>query len=173
MTETSVSSTAAPTSAPIGFVWMTLATWFGTGLSPRAPGTVGSLGSLVLWAPLVLLDTAWWVRLLASVVVFVVGVVASNRVCAVRGEDPQIIVIDEVAGMGVTLLFVGPSIAALVIGFACFRLFDISKPWPVSWADQKIHGGLGVMLDDVLAGVYALLLTTLVVRYALPLIGLT
>ncbi len=152
---------------------MAVATWFGSGLSPTAPGTVGSLASLVLWAPLVLLEAPSWARLLAVVVVFVVGVVASDRVCAVRGEDPQIIVIDEVAGMGITLLCVGPSVAALVVGFACFRLFDISKPWPVSWADQKIHGGLGVMLDDVLAGVYALLLTTIVVRYALPLLGLS
>lgn len=151
---------------------MALATWFGTGLSPKAPGTVGSLGSLVLWAPLVLLEAPWWARLLAVVVVFVVGVIASDRVCAVRGEDPQIIVIDEVAGMGITLLLAAPSIAVLIVGFACFRLFDIAKPWPVSWADQKIHGGLGVMLDDVLAGVYALILTTVVVRYALPALGI-
>lgn len=151
---------------------MVLATWFGTGLSPKAPGTVGSLGSLVLWAPLVMLETAWWLRLLVAAVVFGVGVVASDRVCAVRGEDPQIVVIDEVVGMGIALALVGPSWPAIVVGFAAFRLFDIAKPWPVSWADQKIGGGLGVMLDDALAGVYALLLTTVVVRYALPVVGL-
>lgn len=166
MVATDRSSSVAP-------VWMALATFFGAGLSPRAPGTVGTLASMVLWAPLVLLDTPWWVRLLAVAVVFVVGVAASNAVCAARGEDPQIVVIDEVAGMGVTVLLLGPSVPALIVAFACFRLFDISKPWPVSWADRRVHGGLGVMLDDMFAGVYALLLTTLVVRYALPTLGLS
>ena len=152
-------------------LWLALATWFGTGLSPRAPGTVGTLGSLVLWAPMVLLGTPSWARLLAVVVVFVVGVVASNHVVRVRGEDPQLIVIDEVAGMGITILLAAPTWPSLVVGFACFRLFDIWKPWPVRWADRKVKGGLGVMLDDVLAGVYALAVLTLIERVAFPALG--
>lgn len=161
-----------PTAARPSPFWLALATWFGTGLSPKAPGTVGTLGSLVLWAPLVLMDTAWWVRLLAAVVVFVVGVVASNHVVRFRGEDPQFIVIDEVAGMGLTILWAAPTWPSLVVGFACFRLFDIWKPWPVRWADRKVKGGLGVMLDDVLAGVYACALLTLIERFAFPALGL-
>ncbi len=134
---------------------MLLATWFGSGLSPKAPGTMGTIASMVLWAPLVMLDTPWWARVVAVVVVFVVGVAASNAVVASRGEDPQLIVIDEVAGMGITLILASSSWLSLVVGFALFRLFDIWKPWPVRWADRQVKGGLGVMLDDVLAGVYA------------------
>ncbi len=120
---------------------------------------------------MVLLGTPSWARLLAVVVVFVVGVVASNHVVRVRGEDPQLIVIDEVAGMGITILLAAPTWPSLVVGFACFRLFDIWKPWPVRWADRKVKGGLGVMLDDVLAGVYALAVLTLIERVAFPALG--
>ncbi len=116
---------------------------------------MGTIASMVLWAPLVMLDTPWWARVVAVVVVFVVGVAASNAVVASRGEDPQLIVIDEVAGMGITLILASSSWLSLVVGFALFRLFDIWKPWPVRWADRQVKGGLGVMLDDVLAGVYA------------------
>jgi phosphatidylglycerophosphatase A len=138
-------------------VWLALATWFGAGFAPKAPGTAGSLASLVLWGPLVLLDTSWGARLLAVVAVFALGVVAAQRVVDVRGEDPQIVVVDEVAGMGVALLVAPPTAWSLVAGFVLFRVFDIAKPWPVSWADRRVGGGVGVMLDDVLAGVYALI----------------
>jgi phosphatidylglycerophosphatase A len=152
---------------------LVVATWFGAGLSPRAPGTVGSLFSLVLWGPLVMLEAPWWARAVAAVVVFVVGVAASAVVVKSRGEDPQVVVIDEVAGMGVTLLLAAPSYTLLVLGFACFRLFDIWKPWPVSWADQQVGGGLGVMLDDVIAGVYAFMLLSILERWALPFVTAT
>ncbi len=135
---------------------MAVATFFGAGLSPRAPGTVGSAASLVLWAPLVLWGAPLLVRVVVVAVVFGLGVVASQRVVALRGEDPQIVVIDEVAGMGVALLFPWASPWYLLVGFVLFRFFDIVKPWPVSWADRRVGGGLGVMLDDMLAGLYAL-----------------
>jgi phosphatidylglycerophosphatase A len=136
---------------------MALATWFGAGLSPKAPGTVGSAASLVLWAPLVLLDTPLLARAFAVVAVFAFGVIAAQKVVEVRGDDPQVVVIDEVAGMGVSLLLAPASPWSLLAGFVLFRLFDIAKPWPVSWADRRVGGGLGVMLDDILAGAYALL----------------
>lgn len=150
---------------------LVVATWFGAGLSPKAPGTVGSLFSLALWAPLVLFEAPWWSRLGAAVVVFIVGVVASNIVVKERGEDPQVIVIDEVAGMGITLLFAPPSVSVLALGFVCFRVFDIWKPWPVSWADQKVGGGFGVMLDDVVAGVYALAVLLFLQTWLLPFVA--
>jgi phosphatidylglycerophosphatase A len=156
-------------SAP--FLAMAIATWFGTGLSPKAPGTVGSLGSLVLWAPLVLLETTWWVRLLATLAVFAIGTLASNAIVKAKGaEDPQIIVVDEVAGMGVTLLFAGNGWVSLAMGFVLFRIFDIWKPWPVRLADRNVKGGFGVMLDDVLAGVYALGCLVFLERYVVPLL---
>jgi phosphatidylglycerophosphatase A len=148
---------AASAAGRVAPVWFALATWFGAGLAPRAPGTVGSLASLVLWAPLVLGGSSWWARLLVVVAVFAFGVVAAQRVVDVRGEDPQVVVIDEVAGMGVALLLAPPTVWSLIAGFVLFRIFDIAKPWPVSWADRRVGGGVGVMLDDVLAGVYALL----------------
>ncbi len=153
-----------------GGLALVVASWFGAGLAPKAPGTVGSLFSLVLWAPLVLLEAPWWARAAAVVVVFVIGVAASNVVVRDRGEDPQVIVIDEVAGMGVTLLLAAPSITVLVLGFLCFRVFDIGKPWPVSWADQKIGGGLGVMADDMLAGVYAFAVLSVLEKFVLPIV---
>lgn len=151
-----------------GGLALVVASWFGAGLSPRAPGTVGSLFSLVLWAPLVWTETPWWLRAVVVVAVFAVGVAVSTVVVKDRGEDPQVIVIDEVAGMGVTLLLAAPSITVLSLGFLCFRVFDIAKPWPVSWADQKIGGGLGVMADDMLAGVYAFAVLSLLEKFALP-----
>jgi phosphatidylglycerophosphatase A len=147
---------------------LAVASWFGAGLSPKAPGTVGSLASLVLWAPLVLLEAPWWARAIVVVVVFAVGVVVSNVVVKDRGEDPQVVVIDEVAGMGLTLLVCAASWPLLAVGFVFFRVFDIAKPWPVSFADQKVGGGFGVMLDDIVAGGYALGCLVLFERYAWP-----
>ncbi len=123
------------------------------------PGTWGSLAAL---------PAAWFIQGafggtglgVASLAAFIVGVYASNAVIA-TGEDPDpgLIVIDEVAGQWITLLPVaGAATADPVLygmGFVFFRLFDILKPWPVSWADRKIKGGLGVMLDDVFAALYA------------------
>lgn len=146
--------------------WLALATWFGAGLSPRAPGTVGSVASLVLWGPMVLLDAPVGARLFAVFVVFAVGVAAAQKVVDVRGEDPQVVVIDEVAGMGIALLFPWASTWYLLVGFILFRVFDILKPWPVSWADRQVGGGFGVMLDDVIAGAYALLVFVGVVLFA-------
>jgi phosphatidylglycerophosphatase A len=148
---------------------LAVATWFGAGLSPRAPGTVGSLASLVLWAPLVLFESAWWVRLLVALAVFAVGTLAAQAIVKSKGaEDPQIVVVDEVAGMGCTLLFAANGWASLALGFALFRLFDIWKPWPVRWADRKVKGGFGVMLDDVLAGLYALACLMALERWVVP-----
>lgn len=133
-----------------------IGTFLGAGLSPRAPGTVGSLASLVVWAPLALYAVPWWVRALVALALFVVGTVAAETVVRAEGrEDPQKIVMDEVVGMGITLLF-STSLLSLALGTVLFRVFDITKPWPVSLADQRIKGGFGVMFDDVIAAGYAL-----------------
>lgn len=148
---------------------LVIGTFFGAGLSPRAPGTVGSLASLALWGPVVAGETAWWVRLILTAAIFLLGTVASEALVRARAtEDPQIVVIDEVAGMGITLLWAGPGVWSLVAGFVLFRLFDIWKPWPVRLADRKVKGGFGVMLDDVLAGGYALVALLFFERFLLP-----
>lgn len=146
-------------------------TFGGAGLSPKAPGTVGSIASLVLWAPLALLDVAWWWRLALAAALFALGTLAAEAV--VRGEgrqDPQKVVIDEVVGMGLTLLFAS-SWPSLVLGTVLFRVFDIAKPWPVSLADRRVKGGFGVMLDDVVAAGYALPLLLLIERVLWPLVA--
>ena len=132
-----------------------IATWFGAGLLPRAPGTWGSLAALPF---------AWGLARLggpvalaaAALVVFLVGWWAAELYVRRSGvADPAEVVVDEVAGQWLTLALVPPEPLLYLAGFALFRLFDIRKPWPVSWADREVGGGLGVMLDDVFAGLYA------------------
>jgi phosphatidylglycerophosphatase A len=140
---------------PLSDFRILLATWFGAGYAPVAPGTFGSLFALpVGWA----LANEGGVMALAIATVFVsvIGIWVANVYMAQAGEhDPGPVVIDEVAGQWLTLL---PMAAALTwqgvfIAFVLFRLFDIWKPWPISWADRSIDGGVGVMVDDILAGI--------------------
>ncbi len=142
-----------------------VATVFGAGLSPVAPGTVGSLVAvplawLLMWAsgPLGLF--------VAAVAVFALGWWASTvYVERTRIADPGAVVVDEVAGQWLVLVVAPLNVWYFAAGFVLFRVFDIVKPWPVSWADRRIKGGLGVMLDDVLAGVYGGAVMLLVVWF--------
>ena len=132
-----------------------LATWFGAGLSPVAPGTVGSLSALPL---AYLLNYYLGVVALAVgiVVVFLVGIWAAHSFSRrTASHDAGPIVIDEVAGQWLTLVPFAPDPLLYGLGFVFFRIADIIKPWPVSWADGHVKGPMGIMLDDVLAGIYA------------------
>lgn len=131
------------------------ATWFGAGLLPGAPGTWGSLAALpVAW--LLQWSLGPWGLLAAFVMVCALGLWSVGRVAGgALGDDPGQVVIDEVAGQWLTLLLVPPQLPFYLAGFLLFRLFDIVKPWPVGWADRAVKGALGVMLDDILAGLYA------------------
>ncbi|MGL4209640.1 MAG: phosphatidylglycerophosphatase A family protein [Candidatus Adiutrix sp.] len=136
-------------------------TGFGLGLAPKAPGTFGTL----LGLPLYFLISDWppFFYLLTTFFIFLIGLKVSNQAEKDLGRhDAPEVVIDEVLGYLVTMFLVPFSLGAMVLGFILFRLFDIFKPWPVSWADEKIGGGLGVMLDDLLAGVYAFITLHLV-----------
>jgi len=132
-----------------------VATWFGAGLARKAPGTWGSVAALPFaWAIQYWAGSAGLV--LAAMLVFLIGWAASNRLVDTMGiEDPQIIVVDEVVGQWLTLACGPLSIPAYLIGLLLFRAADITKPFPASWADRKVGGGLGVMLDDVLAALYS------------------
>jgi phosphatidylglycerophosphatase A len=139
-----------------------LATWFGVGLLPKAPGTWGSLAALPFaWA---ITSGLGWPGLAAAIlVVFFAGWWAAHRYVTISGiEDPGCVVIDEVAGQWLVLLLTPPDPILYAAGFVVFRLLDIIKPWPACWADRSMTGGLGVMLDDVLAGSYGLLAMLLV-----------
>jgi phosphatidylglycerophosphatase A len=132
-----------------------IGTGFGSGLFPRAPGTVGSLAALLpWWLFLRPLDPLWYLGVLVAT--FAVGVWSADWMIArTRIADPSVFVWDEFVGLWLALFLAPAGWAWAMGGFALFRLFDIWKPWPVRWADREVHGGLGAMLDDVLAGVYA------------------
>jgi phosphatidylglycerophosphatase A len=134
-----------------------IATWFGAGNAPVAGGTWGTLAALPLGYILHITYgvTALWV---AAALSFVVGVVVSNRYMAEQctTHDPKEVVIDEVCGMWMVLAFVPPTWLGYAVAFALFRLFDIVKPWPISWVDKHVKGGFGVMVDDVLAALLAI-----------------
>ena len=132
-----------------------VATVFGLGRLPRAPGT---------WASLAALPPAWgivwaagpWALAAAAVLLGLAGCHAAARYERETGErDAGAVVIDEVVGQWLVLATLPLELLAYALGFAAFRLFDIAKPWPVSLADRKVGGGLGIMLDDVIAGALA------------------
>lgn len=149
-------------SHPAGWI----ASGFGAGLSPFASGTVGSAVALVPWLALRQLDIAVYAIFLAAA--FVLGVWASGIVIRRIGiDDPGVVVWDEFVGQWIALaplLFLPRGILWILCGFVLFRIFDIAKPWPVSWADRKLDGGFGVMLDDVFAGGYAALVLLILLR---------
>ena len=146
----------APYSPPWRDVPTFVATVGGTGLLPRAPGTWGSLVALPL-AWLILDGLGPLALCVAAILVFLLGWWVSVLVLRrTRDDDPGPIVIDEVAGQLTALIPATTELWQFALGFALFRIADIVKPWPVSWADRDIKGGLGVMTDDILAGLYAL-----------------
>ena len=132
-----------------------LATWFGSGYLPKAPGTWGSLAALpCAWG--IMTYGGPWGLFVASALVFVIGIWAANNYMFLSGaHDPGPVVIDEVVGQWLTLMLVPADLTLYAIGFVLFRLADIFKPWPACWADKKVSGGFGVMLDDVLAAFYS------------------
>jgi phosphatidylglycerophosphatase A len=153
-----------PTPSTGNRVLILLATGFGSGYAPKAPGTAGSVvGILIAWP---LMGLPLWGFVLATLAIFALGVVASNVAEAhFSRKDPGAIVIDEIAGIMVTLIGVSPTPMHLLLGFALFRLFDISKPPPCRWSERRFKGGLGVMMDDIFAGVYAAICLQLLIHY--------
>ncbi len=134
-----------------------LAFGFGVGLSPIAPGTLGSLVALPLvW---LLKDTTDLVYLSLALVLFLAGV----RICSVAAKslgvhDHPGIVWDEIVGILLVFMLVPVTATTLIAGFLLFRFFDIVKPWPISKLDSNVHGGLGIMVDDVAAGLASAIL---------------
>ena len=132
-----------------------LATWFGAGFLPVAPGSWGALTALPCAALLVWLGGPLLV-LAAGAVLFVLGIWAADAYMqTVQVHDPAAIVIDEVVGQWVTLALLPLDPLMYALGFVLFRVLDVLKPWPANFIDRAMTGGLGVMLDDVVAGAYA------------------
>lgn len=133
-----------------------VATGLGSGYSPIAPGTAGSLVGLVLFWPVARLEAAQ--VLAATVVVTLLAVLAAHHVArAVGRKDPGLVVVDEVAGQWVSLLFLPFTLGTAIAAFFLFRLMDVLKPWPARDLEH-LPGGVGIVADDIMAGVYANLL---------------
>jgi phosphatidylglycerophosphatase A len=143
-----------------GWAWV-VGTWFGAGLLKPGPGTYGSVAAVLLWYAAAHVFHAGWVGLavgtaVAAAVATLVGIPAATIVAREAGrEDPQFVVVDEVAGQSIALIAVRPDWQHAVLALVLFRLFDIWKPWPIRRL-EVLPEGTGIMLDDVAAGVLAL-----------------
>ncbi|MEZ5543179.1 MAG: phosphatidylglycerophosphatase A [Pseudomonadota bacterium] len=141
-----------------------LALGFGSGLLPKAPGTAGTAVGIPCYLLLQPLAPAWY--LVVTAALFALGVAACAH--AARGlgvHDHPAIVWDEIVGYLVTMTLAPAGWQWIAVGFVLFRLFDILKPWPIRWFDRRVHGGLGIMLDDLVAGLCAAGVLQLLVRY--------
>ena len=137
--------------SPTGF----LAFGLGSGLSRLAPGTAGTLAGMLLAFPLTGLPV--WAGLLFVAIAFLVGIPICDRASKRLGvHDHGGIVWDEFVGIWLVLVLVPFHWAWWLAAFVAFRVFDIAKPWPIGWLDRRVHGGFGIMLDDLIAAVYAL-----------------
>jgi len=130
-----------------------LAYGLGSGAAPKAPGTFGTLAAIPLALLLQPLDP--WSYLAVTALLFVLGIPICGRTAADLGlHDPGGIVFDEWVGLLVTLWLAPAGWPWLLAGLLLFRLFDIWKPWPIRWLDRRVRGGLGIMLDDLVAGLF-------------------
>ncbi|HGJ5898121.1 phosphatidylglycerophosphatase A [Arsenophonus apicola] len=146
--------------------WHLLATGFGSGLSPIIPGTMGSLAAIPFWLLMYWLLPVWlcWLIILFG---FAVGIV----ICQRTSDDMQVhdhgsIVWDEFIGMWMTLMAI-PLVnwQWVLIAFVLFRFFDMLKPWPIGWFDRQVGGGLGIMLDDIIAAIFAIVIIAALVHW--------
>jgi phosphatidylglycerophosphatase A len=138
----------------MNFISRLLATFFGVGYLRPAPGTWGSLAAMPFGVAGLMLYGPWAV-LAASIAAFLIGIWASDRYSKnIGGKDPSEVVLDEVAGQWLALAFVQPVLWQVIAAFVLFRLFDVTKPWLIRRLEQ-LPGGLGIMADDMLAGLVA------------------
>lgn len=133
-----------------------LALGFGSGLAAKAPGTFGTIAAIPVFLLMAPLSLLWYIGLtLFSVLI---GFYICDKAAKDMGvHDHGAIVWDEIAGLLITMIAAPAGWQWLLAGFVLFRFFDILKPWPIRWLDAKVHGGFGIMIDDVLAGIFSLI----------------
>jgi phosphatidylglycerophosphatase A len=130
--------------------------WFGAGLLPGMPGTFGTAGAIPLYLLVNFLHTRY--QALFLLIIIIGAIWSSHRSQCILGTvDPREIVIDEVAGFLLSIIFIPFTLRNLIVGFFLFRFFDILKPPPIKMIEEKVKGGCGIVLDDLVAGVYAYL----------------
>jgi phosphatidylglycerophosphatase A len=143
-----------------------LAFGLGSGAVPVAPGTFGTVAAVVIYLLLPQMSVAVYSGFL--LLTFIAGVWLCGKTADDIGvHDHGGIVWDEFVGYWLTMLLAPPGWLWIVLGFVLFRLFDVLKPWPIGWLDEKVGGGLGIMIDDVLAGVMALVCLQLIAAFIL------
>lgn len=155
MTNSRISNAAPTASFDIGNVRHWLAYGFGAGLLPKAPGTMGTLVAVPIYLILSMLPMAAYLAVLAVMIavgIWVCGATAND----IGTDDPAPIVWDEIVGFLIAMIAAPAGWIWVISGFLLFRLFDIYKPWPISTIDDRLHGGLGIMLDDIVAGLMSL-----------------
>ena len=144
--------------------WHFLAFGFGSGLAKVAPGTFGTLAAIPVY--LLLVQLPWLLYAAFTLLAFYVGI----TICQVTSDDLNVhdfsgIVWDEFVGFWITMFLIPLDWKWVLLGFILFRFFDIVKPWPISYLDKRVQGGFGIMVDDVLAGVYAWFILFLTVKF--------
>lgn len=145
---------------PSGF----LAFGFGSGLAPVAPGTFGTLAAIPPY--LLFTQLSWPLYALVLLVTFLLGIYLCEKTSQNLGvHDHGGIVWDEFVGFWITLFMIPLTWYWLLLGFVLFRFFDIVKPFPIKWLDKKVKGGFGIMIDDVIAGLFAWAILMVVVRF--------
>lgn len=138
-----------------------LAFGFGSGAAPKAPGTFGTLAAIPVYLLLAQLPLPLYLAMI--VLSFLLGIYLCGRASEDMGvHDHGGIVWDEFVGFWITMIAVPTHWMLIVVGFLLFRFFDIIKPFPIGWLDKRVHGGLGIMIDDVIAGLFALIILQLI-----------
>ncbi|MFP3019507.1 MAG: phosphatidylglycerophosphatase A [Arsenophonus sp.] len=155
--------TSAKSQLKLSNPYYLLATGFGSGLSSIAPGTIGSLVSIPFWFLmywLLPISLCWFIILFC----FGIGLIICKWTSGnIQVHDHRSIVWDEFIGMWITLMVIPTvNLQWVLIAFVLFRFFDILKPWPINWFDQKIEGGLGIMLDDIIGAIFSIIIIILI-----------
>ena len=146
-----------------------LAFGFGSGLAPFAPGTFGTLVAIPIYLLLQPLSLPVYLAVLLALILLSIYICGESA-RQLNTHDHSGIVLDEICGYLVTMILVPSGWLWIILGFLLFRLFDIWKPWPINWLDRKVQGGLGIVIDDVLAGIFAAICLQLAILFIGPML---
>lgn len=147
-----------------------ITTFFGLGYVPKAPGTFGAIGGVLVYSLLLFLDLEdYYINSILGVLIVVflfAGIYSTNKVSEYWGKDPSKVVVDEAVGQWISMLFLPPEIIYIILSLILFRFFDITKVLFIKNA-ENLPGGLGVMMDDVVAGLYSLIILQIIVKFVI------